>query len=64
MPIEPEAVSSSSSIPTVARRHGLSVRTVYTEIHEKKLIARKCRGRTIITAEDERAWLAGLKKSA
>jgi hypothetical protein len=52
----------SISIRDFAQRHGISVRTVYTEISEGRLVARKCRDRTIINAEDERAWLASLPK--
>jgi hypothetical protein len=53
---------TSVSINEFARRHSISPRTVYSEITAGKLVARKCRGRTLITADDERAWLASLPK--
>jgi hypothetical protein len=51
------------SVEGFAARHNIGRTTVYGEIKEGRLIARKVRGRTIITAEDAHAWRASLPKA-
>lgn len=43
-----------------AARNGISVGTVYIEIREGRLSAKKLRKRTIITQQAEDSWLAAL----
>ena len=43
---------------------GVSLRTVYEEIADGKLTARKLRGRTVVLREDLAAWLAATPVSA
>lgn len=50
----------SKSISAFARDHGLCEQSVYNAINRGQLKARKFGRRTLITAEDERAFLAGL----
>lgn len=45
-----------------AKRNGIGVTKTYSEIKSGRLVARKCGARTIITIEDERAWLQKLPK--
>jgi hypothetical protein len=45
-----------------AKRNGIGVTKLYEEINSGRLIARKCGSRTIITLEEERAWLGRLPK--
>ena len=45
-----------------AKRNGIGVTKTYGEIKSGRLVARKCGTRTIITAEDESAWVQGLPK--
>ena len=44
------------------RRNGIGVTTGYAEIKSGRLIARKVRGKTIVTAEDGAAWRKSLPK--
>jgi hypothetical protein len=44
------------------RRNGIGATTGYAEVKAGKLIARKVRGRTIVTKEDGRAWRESLPK--
>jgi hypothetical protein len=46
--------------PSFALRHELSTSQVYVEIREGRLNARKIGSATIITEEDEAAWLKAL----
>jgi hypothetical protein len=50
------------SVEEFARRHDIGRTTAYEEISSGKLIARKVRGRTIITREDAAAWRGSLPK--
>lgn len=43
-----------------AKRNGIGLTKTYEEINSGRLIARKCGSRTIITVEEERAWLLRL----
>lgn len=43
-----------------ARGGGISRTTFYEEVKDKKLILRKIRGRSIVTADDEAAWIKTL----
>lgn len=45
-----------------AKRNGIGVTKTYEEINAGRLIARKCGSRTIITVDEERAWLQSLPK--
>jgi hypothetical protein len=47
-----------------ARRNGIGVTKTYQEIKTGRLVALKCGSRTIITVEEERAWLSRLPKLA
>jgi hypothetical protein len=50
------------SIKEFCKRNGIGVTSAYAEIADGKLIARKCRGRTLIALDDEREWRANLPK--
>lgn len=45
-----------------AERNGIGITKTYSEIKSGRLVARKCGTRTIITVDDERAWLQNLPK--
>jgi excisionase family DNA binding protein len=51
---------AASSISTFCERHDIGRSTVYEEIKKGRLRAVKVGRRTLITDEDERAWLASL----
>jgi hypothetical protein len=51
------------SVEDFARRHGIGRTLVYDEIREGRLVARKVRSRTLVTAEDARAWRENLPKA-
>ena len=44
------------------RRNAIGVTTGYAEVKAGRLIARKVRGKTIVTAEDGAAWRESLPK--
>jgi hypothetical protein len=50
------------SIKTFCARNDIGITSTYAEIAEGRLIARKCRSRTLITLADERAWRESLPK--
>jgi hypothetical protein len=50
------------SIKDFCRRNSIGTTTVYAEIAAGRLIARKCRTRTLIAIEDEKAWRDNLPK--
>jgi hypothetical protein len=50
------------SVDQFARRNGVGRTLVYQEIQEGRLVARKGRGRTLITIEDAKAWREQLPK--
>lgn len=50
------------SVKEFCKRNSIGVTSAYAEIADGKLIARKCRGRTLIALDDERAWRANLPK--
>jgi hypothetical protein len=52
------------SIKEFCRRNSIGVTTAYAEIAEGRLIARKCRSRTLINLADEKAWRVSLPKVA
>ena len=52
------------SIEDFARLHSIGRSTAYSEISAGRLVARKMRSRTVITAEDAKAWRANLPKLA
>jgi hypothetical protein len=52
------------SIEDFARLHSIGRSTAYSEISAGRLVARKMRSRTIVTAEDAKAWRANLPKLA
>jgi hypothetical protein len=54
--------SGAISVGEFCRRNSIGLTTAYAEIGEGKLIARKCRGRTLIALTDEKAWLESLPK--
>jgi hypothetical protein len=51
---------SSSRVAELAKRHKLSKAHIYNEIKGGRLRARKSGNATIVTAEDEAAWLASM----
>jgi hypothetical protein len=53
---------AAKSIPEFARSNDISRSSVYLEIASGRLIAPKIGARTIITAEDELAWLRSLPR--
>jgi hypothetical protein len=62
MTTENSSLRQSFSIDEFCRRNGIGRSLTYIEIRSGRLIARKMRKRTIITADDERRWLASLPK--
>jgi hypothetical protein len=56
------SVPSAYSVEEFAQDNGISRYTVYREINDGKLIARRVRGKTIVTAEDAAAWRRSLPK--
>jgi excisionase family DNA binding protein len=57
---EQTAERKSFRVNEIAERHGLSVSFVYKLIAQGELTARKVGEATIITIEDEAAWLAAM----
>ena len=53
----------SYTVAEIASRNHLGVATIWREISAQKLLARKLGRRTIITAEDERAWLEAMPRA-
>lgn len=61
MDIDPQTLTRRSfRIPEFALRNGISRAQVYVELKEGRLNARKVGSATLITIEDESAWLASL----
>jgi hypothetical protein len=58
----PVNIDGAISIKEFCKRNGVGVTSAYAEIADGKLIARKCRGRTLIALDDEREWRANLPK--
>lgn len=54
---------TSYSVAEIAARNHLGIATIWREIAANKLAARKLGRRTLITAEDERAWLDAMPRS-
>jgi hypothetical protein len=59
-----DANRESFSPDEIADRNGLGRTTVFAEIKARRLVARKVGKRTIITRDDERAWLESLPMAA
>jgi hypothetical protein len=57
-----QSIIGASSIADFSHRNGIGESTTYNEIKRGRLVARKIGRRTIITADDERAWLNALPK--
>lgn len=53
----------SFRIDEIAERNAISRAQVYVEIKEGRLIGRKIGSRTIVTDEDETAWLTSLPQT-
>src|SRR5262249_22351599 len=51
------------SVKQFCERNNIGVTTFYQEVADGKLIAKKCRGRTLIDLADEAAWRAALPKT-
>jgi hypothetical protein len=60
-PVEPQ-LQDSFSLDEFARRNCISLTTVYAEIRASRLIAHKIGRRTVVLAEDARAWRDNLPK--
>jgi|HubBroStandDraft_6_1064221.scaffolds.fasta_scaffold825512_1 excisionase family DNA binding protein len=58
------AKRESFSPDEIADRNGLGRTTVFAEIKARRLVARKVGKRTIITRDDEKAWLESLPMAA
>ncbi|WP_246667105.1 hypothetical protein [Bradyrhizobium sp. UNPA324] len=64
MDIDPHTLTRRSfRIVEFARRNGISRAQVYVELKEGRLNARKVGSATLITIEDESAWLASLPQT-
>jgi hypothetical protein len=50
------------SVKEFCRRNGIGVTTFYAEVADGRLIARKCRSRTLVAMADEKAWRDNLPK--
>jgi hypothetical protein len=55
-----DATPLAFSVETFAAVHAIGRSTAYNEIKSGRLKARKCKGRTLVTAEDAAAWRANL----
>lgn len=53
-----------STVNEFCDRWRISRSTFYEEVKDRKLVVRKIRGRSIVTAPDEAAWLARLPELA
>lgn len=53
----------SFSVDEIAERNGISRTKTFGEIAAGRLTARKVGRRTIVTADDEMAWLNGLPRA-
>lgn len=58
-----DANPRKSTLQAIADRHGLSYSTVYREARAGRLVARKCGERTLVTEQDEKAWLDAMPKA-
>lgn len=58
MQLDSEALADP--IPDACRRLGVSRSTLYLEIAEGRLHAKKARGRTLITRAEQQRWLDAL----
>jgi hypothetical protein len=54
--------SGASPLDEFCARNSIGKTTAYAEIAAGRLIARKCRGKTLILFEDEAAWRQSLPK--
>lgn len=61
--METKVERSSFTVAEIANRNHLGVATIWREISANKLAARKLGRRTLITLEDERAWLEAMPRS-
>lgn len=52
----------SSTIPNFAKRHSISISTVYRLIKDGELTTKKIRGLTRILHSDELLWINSLKE--
>jgi hypothetical protein len=63
--VQPHAAAENDgaiSVKEFCRRNGIGVTTFYAEVAAGKIVARKCRSRTLIDLQDEKAWRANLPK--
>jgi len=59
---EATALADAYSIDEFARRHRIGRTSAYEEIKQGRLVARKFRGRTLVTIEDAKVWRESLPK--
>jgi hypothetical protein len=57
-----DEANGAISIRDFCKRNSIGVTTAYAEINAGRLVARKCRSRTLIALEDEWAWRNNLPK--
>ena len=57
-----EQEGGASSLKDFCQRNGIGLTTAYAEIAEGRLVARKCRGKTLIRRDEEIAWRKSLPK--
>jgi hypothetical protein len=62
-PINTEQHKQAISLNEFGKRYSLSIATVFRLIRDRKLEARKCGRRTLITAEAEQTWVDSLPRA-
>lgn len=58
--VEPIAEPLADSIPVAAARLGISRALLYVCLKRREILAKKAKGRTLITREEQARWLASL----
>ncbi len=63
--MKPATISAprGRSVPEIAKSLSISEGKVWEQIRKGKLVATKIGSRTVVLAEHESAWIAGLKNS-
>ena len=52
--------SRASTVDEFCARWRISRTTFYEEVRDRKLVLRKIRGRSVVTSDDEAAWVRAL----
>lgn len=55
-------IAGATPLKPFCRRNGIGLSTAYAEIATGRLVAHKCRGKTLITRQEEARWLRSLPR--